>query len=151
MLTLNGSARTHFTESSFHLSNGASLSRRAAAWTFLEWFQAPEQQAQWHLSTGYLPTRRSAVSDPTVVSLWARQPELAAGWAALTSESWSAPPFIGPQGRLRWDLAAALQDVLTGRASPEDALARAAAEANQHLADYDKDPSDYIRWMLEPD
>jgi sn-glycerol 3-phosphate transport system substrate-binding protein len=149
--TLDGSPRTHFTETSFHLSNGTSLSRRAAGWKFLEWFASAGQQAQWHLSTGYFPTRRSAVSDPAVASLWAHQPELAAGWAAMTSGSWSTPSFIGPQGRLRLDLADALQDVFTGRASPEAALARAAAKGNQHLADYDKNPGGYLRWLTEPE
>ncbi len=131
------------------MSNGTSLTRRAAAWTFLDWFQSPSQQARWHAGTPYFPTRRSAVADPVVVSLWARQPELSAGWTAITDDAGLAPPFVGPQARLGQELGPALDDVFGHRATPEEALARAAAKADRHLADYADDPGGYVRWLTE--
>lgn len=35
--------------------------REEAAWRFIRWFSAPEQQAQWGERTGYLPVNRQAL------------------------------------------------------------------------------------------
>ncbi|MGI8808373.1 MAG: hypothetical protein ACR2KK_11110 [Acidimicrobiales bacterium] len=82
-----------------------------------------------------------------VTALWARQPELSAGWAALTGGSGVAPPFVGPQARLGHELGQALDNVFAHRASPEEALSRAVAKADRHLADYAADPSTHVRWL----
>ncbi|HEX7276268.1 MAG TPA: extracellular solute-binding protein, partial [Acidimicrobiales bacterium] len=98
--SVHGPARSCFMSGSLLLSAGPSLARRGAAWTFLDWFEAPAQQAAWHVTSPLFPTRRDAVADPTVSSLWAAQPELAAGWTALTSTTCPDPPFFGPQAQL---------------------------------------------------
>lgn len=48
----------------------------AAAWKFVKWFVAPEQQARWAVQTGYVPVRRSALSHPDYLKFMAELPGL---------------------------------------------------------------------------
>lgn len=58
-------------------------------------------------------------------------------------------PFTGAQALLGRELGRALDQVVGHRATPDEALARAVAKADKHLADYADDPTDYARQLGE--
>lgn len=147
--TLHGPARSQYAAGSFLLSNGPSMVRRAAAWSFLEWFESPAQQAEWHRAGIFFPTRLSAAADPGVAALWSREPVLAEAWDAMTGPRWVAPPFVGPQARLGRELGGAIEQVVLHGMAPEGALSQAVANADRHLADYAVDAESHVRWLIE--
>lgn len=146
--TLHGPARSQHTAGSFLLSNGPSLVRRAAAWKFLEWFESPAQQVEWHRDGTFFPTRLSAAADPGLAALWSREP-LGEAWAAMTGPDWVAVPFVGAQARLGRELAGAIEQVVLHGMAPEGVLSQAAANSDKHLADYAAEAENYVRWLIE--
>jgi len=110
----------------------------AAAWDVARWLAEPEQQAVWSTRTGYVPLRRSAVDLPAVQQAWASRPEYRVAYDQLVATPpgpAGAGPLLGPQRQVREIVAGAVAEVLNG-ADPADALADAAAEADDALADY---------------
>lgn len=47
---------------------------RLAAWTFIEWLDAPTQQAWWSEQTGYMPAVKATLSDPSYKAFLAKHP-----------------------------------------------------------------------------
>jgi ABC-type glycerol-3-phosphate transport system substrate-binding protein len=61
----------------------ATAQQKAAAWTFIKWFVAPEQQVEWSLGTWYVPIHRKSLEDPRLVERLAKTPGLAAAYAQM--------------------------------------------------------------------
>jgi sn-glycerol 3-phosphate transport system substrate-binding protein len=49
---------------SLWIMDNASVQKAEAAWEFIKYVTSPEKQAQWSMTTGYIPIRRSAVNLP---------------------------------------------------------------------------------------
>jgi sn-glycerol 3-phosphate transport system substrate-binding protein len=112
--------------------------QRAAAWDFVQWLNAPEQQAEWHARTGYLPNTSTAAALPQVQDLWAVQPQYQVAYDQLfeSSVGSAAGPVIGPYIEVRSAIEQALEDMVLSGLSPEDAVAQAVSGAADVMADY---------------
>jgi sn-glycerol 3-phosphate transport system substrate-binding protein len=112
--------------------------QRAAAWDFVQWLNAPEQQAEWHARTGYLPNTSTAAARPEVQDLWAAQPQYQVAYDQLfeSGVGSAAGPVIGPYIEVRTAIERAIEDMVLSGLSPEDALAQAIADAHDAMADY---------------
>ena len=54
-----------------------------AAWEFIKWLVAPEQQAEWAIKTGYVPVRKSTLELPEVKEHFKKVPGLKKVWEQL--------------------------------------------------------------------
>ncbi|MCX6843129.1 MAG: ABC transporter substrate-binding protein [candidate division WOR-3 bacterium] len=103
----------------------ATAQQKAAAWTFIKWFTAPEQQVEWSLGTWYVPIHRRSLEDPRLVERLAKTPGLAAAYAQMDCA------VFEPRG-LKWlagrkALVEELEQAMLGAKTPKQALDDAAA------------------------
>ena len=103
----------------------ATAQQKAAAWTFIKWFVAPEQQVEWSLGTWYVPIHRKSLEDPRLVERLAKTPGLAAAYAQMDCA------VFEPRG-LKWlagrkALVEELEQAMLGAKTPKQALDDAAA------------------------
>ena len=122
------------------IDDDTSDEERAAAWDFLTWLNEPEQQAEWHAGTGYVPIRESAIELPAVADLWAAEPEFRVAYDQLVDgveNVGSAGPVIGNHAQMREDaIAPALERMWIQGMDPAAALAQAKSDAEQIISDY---------------
>jgi len=112
--------------------------RAAAAWDFIEFLVAAEQQSTWAAATGYIPVRNDARDLEPYMSTLAADPrfgvaldQLLASPDALTS----AGPVVGPLREIRAVLAIAVAGILGG-ADVQTTLTDAATQSDGLIADY---------------
>ena len=122
------------------LDASTSDAQRAGAWDFVSWLTAPEQMADWHASTGYIPIRKSAIDLPEVAELWAAEPEFKVAYDQLVEgreTNATSGPVVGNHAQVRIRaLEPAIEKLLIQGLDPATALAEATAEANRIIADY---------------
>ena len=104
-----------------------------ATWRLLKWLVSPENSAAWTVSTGYVPTRLSALGSDTIQQLLVDEPVYRAGFEQLSVAS-SYPHFWG-MGTLDVLLREAIQQVELGAATPRAALDQAAALLVQEMGE----------------
>ena len=102
----------------------ATPEQKAAAWTFIKWFIAPEQQVEWSLGTWYVPIHRRSLDDPRMVERLAKTPGLRAAYAQMDFA------VFEPRG-LKWlagrkALVEELEQAMLGAKTPKQALDDAA-------------------------
>ncbi len=90
--------------------------RQLASWLFLKWLTEPEQNARWSAATGYLPVRASAADSP----LLKNQPLLKKAMDFVPYAR--SEPAIFAWEAARGILYRAMNDVISGAKTPEDAL-----------------------------
>jgi sn-glycerol 3-phosphate transport system substrate-binding protein len=114
---------------------------RDAAWTFIKWLMEPEQQAEWFAGSGYLPVRNSAYDFPAAKDIIAKYPEFQIPvdlYAKTATTTAALGPLLGPFQQVRDAVAEAIESMLSGAASPDEALAAAAKNANAAIEDYNR-------------
>jgi len=112
---------------------------RDAAWKFIKWLMEPEQQAEWFGGSGYLPARNSAYDLPAAKEIIAKYPQfqIPADLFAKTATTTAAlGPLLGPFQQVRNAMRSAIESMLSGAASADEALAAAVKESNAAISDY---------------
>jgi len=112
---------------------------RDAAWTFIKWFVEPEQQAEWFAGSGYLPVRNSAYDLPAAKDIIARYPQfqIPADLFAKTATTTAAlGPLIGPFQQVRDAVKNAIESMVSGNASADEAMAAAVKASNAAIKEY---------------
>ena len=107
--------------------------REQAAWTFLKWLTSPAIDLQWVTLTGDLPIRASVAKLPGFKKFTAKYPGIAV-WAANLNNATQARPQITKYPKISTEIGQAVQSVLLGKASPQQALSQAAQQVNGILA-----------------
>jgi sn-glycerol 3-phosphate transport system substrate-binding protein len=112
--------------------------RTAAAWDFVTYLTAAQQQSQWTSATGYVPIRTDALTlDPLKTTL-ATDPRFKVAYDQLLSSPdlpTSVGPIVGPLREVRIVTASAIAAIFAG-ADVATTLAAAVAQANALIADY---------------
>jgi sn-glycerol 3-phosphate transport system substrate-binding protein len=124
---------------SFWIMSGRPEAERDAAWKFIKWFTEPEQQAEWFAGSGYLPVRNSAYDLPASKEIIAKYPpfQIPADLFAKTATTAAAlGPLVGPFQQVEDSIRAAIESMVSGSASPDEALAAAVEESNAAIKDY---------------
>jgi len=114
---------------------------RDAAWMFIKWLMEPEQQAEWFAGSGFLPVRDSAYDLPATKEIIAKYPEfqIPADLSAKTATSTAAlGALLGPFQQVRDAVKNAIESMLSGSASPDEAMAAAIKESNAAISDYNR-------------
>ena len=112
-----------------------------AAWRFIKWLMEPEQQAEWLAGSGYLPVSHSAVDQPAAKEIVAQYPLFQVP-LNLYVEAPATPTglgaLLGPFRQVRERIDQAVEAMLSGGESPDQALDDAAAESNRIIEEYNQ-------------
>lgn len=122
---------------SLWITDSGDDARIAAAWDYISFMVAAQQQADWGSATGYVPVRtdanelepmKSTLDDPRFGVAQKALSELPAGPA-------SAGPVVGPLREIRLVMAEGIAKILTG-ADVATQLAQMQTQADNLIADY---------------
>jgi sn-glycerol 3-phosphate transport system substrate-binding protein len=114
---------------------------RDAGWRFIQWLMEPEQQAEWFAGSGYLPVRNSAYDFPAAQDIIARYPQFQIPvdlFAKTTTTTAALGPLLGPFEQVRAAINDAIESMLSGDASPDEAMEAAVKEGNAAISDYNR-------------
>jgi sn-glycerol 3-phosphate transport system substrate-binding protein len=124
---------------SLWLPKGKSDAETAAAWDYLKYLVAPEQQSIWAAGTGYVPARTSAVDLPPIKDLYAADPRFKVGYDQLLAAADTpveAGPVLGPQREVRILTSQAVEAILVGQADVAQTLTATARQADLLIAQW---------------
>ena len=126
---------------SLWIMSGRPQKERDAAWTFIKWLMEPEQQAEWFAGSGYLPVSNSAYDLPAAKNIIAKYPQfqLPADLFAKTATTTAAlGPLLGRFQQVRNAVRSAIESMLSGNASADEAMAAAVKESNAAISEYNR-------------
>ena len=108
--------------------------REAAAWTLIKWLTSPEVAGSWSRFTGYFAPRIAAYDLPEMKTFMADHPDAKVALDQLAfARGWFATyNVVG----VRKALEDGVQAVLSGKAKPEAAMAKAQQEADALMRPY---------------
>ena len=101
-----------------------------AAWLFIKWMSAPEQQARWASNTGYFPTRQSAAD--LLEDYFAENPRYEKAFGFMSLPSGVESPVAG-YDECRAEIAGMITDVLDSGVPADEALDETVGECNGYL------------------
>ncbi len=110
-----------------------------AAKEFVIWFTNIENAVRWHKGTGYFPIRKSSVDVLQKEHWFERNPAYKAAFDQLLktkADRATQGALMGPFPQIRTIIEQAIESVLAGKASVDDALADAKKKADKALQDY---------------
>lgn len=118
----------------------------AAAWEFMKFMAAEDQQVTWHTGTGYFPVRTDISGNADLTAFWEENPNFVTAINQLESTKTmlddGSPNYAvlggrsGPSPAIRRLIVEAYSSVLDDGMTAQEALDVAAEKANQELADY---------------
>lgn len=112
-----------------------------AAWEFVKFMASPEMQIKWHKGTGYFPIRKDAIEILMNQGYYAENPNhLTALLQLLMSvQTYNTQgAIIGAFPEVRDIIETAVEKMLNGEMTPEDALAWAEKEATKAIKEYNE-------------
>ncbi|MDH3411671.1 MAG: ABC transporter substrate-binding protein [Gammaproteobacteria bacterium] len=118
----------------FYIFKQTTPEERKAALTFIRWMTDAERAAEWSIATGYIGTRPAAYQTPKLVNYVTQFPPAAVARDQLAYATAELSTY--QTGRVRKLLDDAIQSVLTGAKSPEEALGDAQQQADRLLKRY---------------
>ncbi len=109
------------------------------AWEYIKFVSNPQSQAYWHTMSGYFPIRKSAYDEPLAKEWRAKYPQ----FSTAVDQLHAAPNNRVTQGGLigvfptaRQTIEGAIEEMLAGKATPKDALDKAAATVTTAIDEY---------------
>jgi sn-glycerol 3-phosphate transport system substrate-binding protein len=123
------------------MTKGHPQKEMEAAKEFLIWFTNIENAIRWHKGTGYFPIRKSSVQVLEKEHWFERNPAYKAAFDQLLktkADRATQGALMGPFPQIRTIIEQAVEQVLAGKASVDDALADAKKKADKALQDYNK-------------
>jgi sn-glycerol 3-phosphate transport system substrate-binding protein len=116
------------------LPKGNSPERQAAAWTLMKWLTSPEIAGSWSRFTGYFSPRIAAYDLPEMKSFIAQHPNAKVALNQLAyARGWFATYNVVA---VRKALEDGVQAVLSGKTTPEAAMAKAQTDADALMRPY---------------
>lgn len=112
--------------------------RQDAAWQYIKFLQDPASQAYWAAKTGYIPVRRSAVSEPVLIQAWKDVPQYRVAYEQILASP-ADPATAGYVSGASTEVDTAIESGLTALSSgvsPGTALTQAAHTANAAISSY---------------
>ncbi len=111
------------------------------AWEFTKFVTSPEIQAYWHTASGYYPVRKASYEVKEDRDWVAKYPQ----FLTAVDQLHAAPNIRATQGGLagimpqaRQRIEQAIEEVLGGKATPQQALDKAADDVTKAISDYNK-------------
>jgi sn-glycerol 3-phosphate transport system substrate-binding protein len=122
-----------------YITKSIAKEKQDAAWQYIKYLVAPEQQATWGAGTGYVPIRKSATSLPAIQDLWKSQPEFKVAYDQLVTgvnNPATAGPVIGPYQEIRDAVLDEFTAMLTQGKAAKAAVKSAAEKGNAAIEEY---------------
>ena len=116
----------------FVLPKGHTHAQDEAAWTFVQWWFQPAQQALWAERTGFAPETRAGIAAIPAAFLHGH-PGLAASLSAATSPYTFPRPVSDSYNEVQASIDAEFFDAITGKQSVASALSTLESQANGYL------------------
>jgi sn-glycerol 3-phosphate transport system substrate-binding protein len=136
-----GTGQTGFSSYALWIFNVRPKEEQEAAWKFIKWLVEPEQQAEWFAGSGYLPVSRSAANLPAAQDVLAQYPLFQVPFDLYLNAPASPATggtILGPFQKVREAIFRGVEEMLSGVKDPDKALADAAANADQAIAEYNQ-------------
>jgi sn-glycerol 3-phosphate transport system substrate-binding protein len=118
-----------------------SPAQRSAAWSYIEFLDSTQSQAQWGATTGYIPLRYSSAATDVIKNLWTTNPAYKISFDQLASgrdDNASRGALLGPYESLSSALLGAELSMFQQGTSPPKALQAAAQDADSAIHDYNE-------------
>lgn len=115
--------------------------KEEAAWRLAKFLVSAESQAKWHAGSGYFPLRADSIQTPIVQDLYKNYPQfrvLAAEFETTPNTRATQGALMGPSQQVRAAIATAIEEMVLGRSTPEQAIQKAASEATSELERYNR-------------
>jgi len=112
---------------------------QACAWEFIKFLAAPPQQAYWHTMSGYYPIRKAAYDESLDQEWRAKYPQFQTAIDQLhiaPNNRYTQGGLIGVFPAARQTIEGAIEEVLAGKATPQEALDNAAASVTAAIEEY---------------
>ena len=119
--------------------NGRPEAEQQCAWEFVKFISAPAQQAYWHTMSGYYPIRKAAYEEPLDKEWRAKYPQFQTAIDQLhiaPNNRFTQGGLIGVFPAARQTIEGAIEEVLAGKATPQEALDKAAASVTAAIEEY---------------
>ncbi len=126
---------------SMWMSGGHPDNEMKAATDFVTWFTNTENAVRWHKATGYFPIRKSSVTVLEGEDWFQRNPAYKAAFDQLLNTKDTPATrgaVIGAFPEVRTIIEQAIEKVLAGQATVDDALQQAKEQADKAIQDYNK-------------
>jgi len=107
--------------------------KQLASWLFIKWFTDTEQSAQFASTSYYMPVRKTASDQQVLKDYWAKVPQGKQGFELIQVSS--PEPNVRGQQDIRDVIFNMITEVLTGKSTPEQAIATAGTKSNAILKD----------------
>ncbi|NNN10298.1 MAG: extracellular solute-binding protein [Acidimicrobiaceae bacterium] len=117
----------------FVLPKGTPKAKQEAAWTFVQWWFEPSQQAYWAENTGFAPETKAGIA-AIPASFLTSHPGLAASLSAAESPYTFARPVSDSYREVQAALDAEFFNAVTGTESVSAALAKLQSEGNSYMS-----------------
>ena len=126
---------------SLWILNGHPTATQAAAWDFIKYLMAPEQEAYFHINTGYYPPSKAAY-DVQSDKDWVKQyPQFQTAVDQLHASPFKPATqgaLIGTFTQSRADTEDAMTSVFNGQATAQQALDKTAAKVTDEITQYNQ-------------
>ena len=112
-----------------------------AAWKYIKWLMEPEQQAEWFAASSYLPVRNSAYDLPAAKDVIAQHPEFQIPvdlFAKTATTSAALGPLLGCFPQVHAAVIEAIESMLAGNVTPDEAMEMAVEKSNAAIEDYNR-------------
>jgi len=126
---------------SLYIMNQHTEAEQKAAWDFVKYLVAPEQQAYWHVSTGFFPVTVKAYEQESVKENIKKFPQFKVAIDQLRAAKQNTATqgaVMGVFADARQNVEDAIENVLAGKKSPKDALDSAKKDIDAKLELYNK-------------
>jgi sn-glycerol 3-phosphate transport system substrate-binding protein len=126
---------------SLWILNNKPDAEQQAAWEFVKFLAKPETQAYWHINTGYFPITKAAYNVQSVKDNLAKYPQ----FQTAIDQLHATKPNLATQGAVmgvfpeaRLQVEDAIEQTLSGKKQPQQALDEAAKGITDKLSVYNK-------------
>ncbi|WP_309122483.1 ABC transporter substrate-binding protein [Paenibacillus sp.] len=124
---------------SLWMLNNRPEAEQQAAWEFMKFLVSPEQQAWWHVNTGYFPITKAAYDQAIVKENAEKFPQFQTAVDQLHSTKLSTATqgaVMGVFPEARQLVETAMEEAVNGAKSAKEALDAAAAEITKKIGEY---------------
>ncbi|OAS14268.1 ABC transporter substrate-binding protein [Paenibacillus oryzisoli] len=126
---------------SLYILNNKSEAEQQGAWEFIKFLTTPQTQAWWNVNTGYFPITKKAYDETIIKDNLAKYPQFQTAIDQLhktKANTATQGAVMGVFPEARQIVETAIEEALTGKKAPKEALDSAAKSITEKIGAYNK-------------
>lgn len=126
---------------SLYILNNKSEAEQKGAWEFIKFLTTPQTQAWWNVNTGYFPITKKAYDEQVIKDNLAKYPQFQTAIDQLhktKANTATQGAVMGVFPEARQIVETAIEEALTGKKAPKEALDSAAKSITEKIGAYNK-------------